>query len=231
MAREMYLAGVSDEELRPDPKPQKPRGVKSRLQNFFYYYKWVVLAVCVAALLPAVMIGQAVTRTDPDYTLLLITEKPYSDEALRFLEQSLAADGKDVNGDGTVRVEVVNCYLDAGGTDTRAFIANSQMLQARLAAYNVMLFAFEPEKYTWLIGIDSEDGGDGTSLFVPLGDAAVENGGVYWELKKADDAQSPLPESLFFAVRALPDNAGETAKTAQSEARTLLSAYRNRAAS
>ncbi|WP_440265229.1 hypothetical protein, partial [Duodenibacillus massiliensis] len=170
---------------------------------------WATLAAMCTAVLLTVMLLQTFTQKKPDYTLLLITEKPYSDEALRFLEQSLAADGKDVNGDGTARVEVVNCYLDASGTDTRAFIANSQMLQARLAAYNVMLFAFEPEKYTWLIGIDSEDGGDGTKRLVP----------------------SPLPESLFFAVRALPDNAGETAKTAQSAARTLLSAYRNRAAS
>ena len=231
MAREMYLAGVPEEEMRPDPKPEKPKTPKEKRQNFWYHYKWATLAAVCTAVLLTVMLLQTFTQKKPDYTLLLITEKPYSDEALRFLEQSLAADGKDVNGDGTVRVEVVNCYLDAGGTDTRAFIANSQMLQARLAAYNVMLFAFEPEKYTWLIGIDSEDGGGGTSLFVPLGDADTENGGVYWELKKADGAPSPLPESLFFAVRALPDNAGETAKTAQSEARTLLSAYRNRAAS
>ena len=82
MAREMYLAGVSEEELHPDPKPEKPKTFKARLQNFFYHYKWVVLAAIAVVAVLAVMIGQAVTRVEPDYTLLLVTEKQYGAEAL-----------------------------------------------------------------------------------------------------------------------------------------------------
>lgn len=52
----------------------------------------MILAVCVAALLSAVMIGQAVTRADPDYTLLLVTEKAYSAKAVAYFENALPDD-------------------------------------------------------------------------------------------------------------------------------------------
>ena len=228
MAREMYLAGVSDEELRPDPKPQKPKGVKSRLQNFYYYYKWVILAVCVASLLLAVMIGQAVAHTDPDYTLLLVTEKAYSAETVAYFENALSACGSDLNHDGTVKVQITRCFLD-NSADPRLLMANTQMLQARLAARDVLLFAFEPEKYAWLTAINEQTVETATPLFVPLGtDAASGEAVSYWNWEKgahADALSAELPESLFFAVRALPDDADPSAIARQKEVLALLTAY------
>ena len=34
LAREMYLVGVSEEELRPDPKPEGPKTPRGKWENF-----------------------------------------------------------------------------------------------------------------------------------------------------------------------------------------------------
>ena len=49
MAREMYLVGVSEEELKPSPPPERPNTPAERLKNFWFYYNWWVLAIAAAA--------------------------------------------------------------------------------------------------------------------------------------------------------------------------------------
>lgn len=228
MAREMYLAGVSEEELRPDPKPEKPKTFKARLQNFFYHYKWVVLTTIAVVAVLAVMIWQAVTRVEPDYTLLLVTEKHYGAEALQYFENALIACGEDVNNDGVVKVQITNCFLNSSA-DPRLSMVNAQMLQVHLAARDVMLFAFEPEKYVWLTALTEKNAETTAALFVPFGANAASGESVSYRLweksKHADAASAQLPESLYFAVRALPDDADASEKAMQENALALLAAY------
>ena len=39
MARDMYLVGVSEDELKPDPKPEGPKTPKGKWDNYWYHYK------------------------------------------------------------------------------------------------------------------------------------------------------------------------------------------------
>ena len=43
MARDMYLVGVSEDELKPDPKPEGPKTPKGKWDNYWYHYKWHTL--------------------------------------------------------------------------------------------------------------------------------------------------------------------------------------------
>ena len=45
MAREMLLAGVDPEELKPTESPEPPQTPGDKLKNFWFYYKWWVLAI------------------------------------------------------------------------------------------------------------------------------------------------------------------------------------------
>lgn len=225
MAREMYLVGVTAEELQPDPKPEKPKTPKAKWDNFWYHYKWLTIgAVFVAAVL-AVLIGQMASRNDPDYTLLLVTEKPYTSDMLSYMEKELAKYGEDIDGDGTVEVRIINSYLGSDGTNSQQNLSSSQVLQVHLISGDVMLFAFEPAQYEWLVTNALNEEGAVDQFFTRLdtGSAGLSEGGVAWNW--AGDSRvtedlflSKMPEDLYFTVRTA---AGITAKNEEMHRQCL----------
>ena len=86
LAREMYLVGVSEEELRPDPKPEGPKTPRGKWENFWYHYKWYVAAAAFALFVIGVIVWEAVTKVEPDYRVALVTKEAVSEEALLRLE-------------------------------------------------------------------------------------------------------------------------------------------------
>ena len=56
MARDMYLVGVSEDELKPDPKPEGPKTPKGKWDNYWYHYKWHTLGAI------AVVVGSILYR-------------------------------------------------------------------------------------------------------------------------------------------------------------------------
>lgn len=50
MAREMYLVGVDEDELKPPEPPKQPKTPKGKWENFWYHYKWHTIAIAAAAL-------------------------------------------------------------------------------------------------------------------------------------------------------------------------------------
>ena len=75
MARERYLVGVDIEELKREKPEQAPQTPRSKWQNFWFYHKWKVLTVAVVAVVAGVFIYQFATRVEPDYSLIIVTQK------------------------------------------------------------------------------------------------------------------------------------------------------------
>ena len=183
MAREMYLVGVSEEELRPDPKPEGPKTPKDKLSNFWYHYKWPVIIGGIVLVFLAILIGQMVTRDDPDYNLVLATEKYVDQASADRLAEELQAYGRDLDGDGKVEVAVETLVT---GDATQMGMANKTKLMAHLSSGDVMFFVFDKA---------SEEG----TIEPQLKD------GLYWNWKddplRGLEELSGLPENLYFGVR------------------------------
>lgn len=94
---------------------------KEKLQNWFYYYKWwlalvvFLLSVFVCILCRALGVGQI----RPDYTLAAVTPTGISGETAEALSRALETFGEDLNGDGRVRVNVVQ-YKTGAGADAES---------------------------------------------------------------------------------------------------------------
>lgn len=61
MAREMYLVGVDEEELKPPAPPEQPKTPKGKWENFWYHYKWHTLGIAAAVIVLTVLIVQLAT--------------------------------------------------------------------------------------------------------------------------------------------------------------------------
>lgn len=144
MARERYLIGVKPEDLKPTPPPP-PEDPTGWLENVWYHSKWTIIVAAFFVVLAAIGIYQLVSRDNPDYTIVLLTENPLTADKVETLQSQLAAYGEDVDEDGKVEV-LIEC-LALGIDYSNQKIANDNTLMAHFAAGDVLIYAAEPEYY------------------------------------------------------------------------------------
>ncbi len=227
MARERYLVGVSEEDLRPDPpKPEPEWTPRSWLENFWYHHKVGVLVGGFALLALVIILVQTFTRTRPDYTVMLVTDEPYVTDEITQLEQTLALYGEDLNGDGKIVVKIAN--LAIGGTKNTVQTANIQALQAKLLSGDTLLYIYEPkyeDRFTTA-------GSDGTHCFLtslPFEAAGLSEDRLSWnwaaDQRHIDDPLlATLPQELCFGVRYAQSDSEDSA-AAYEACVALVEAY------
>ena len=202
MARERYLLGVSEEELRPDPKPEGPKTPKAKWDNYWYHYKWHTIGGLFIVIVATVLIVQMATKNNPDYTIVLATDTYTSDEACQRLQTELETYGRDIDGDGKVEVEIENLYL--GSSDSQYSYTYKTKLIAHLSSADMMFYIFDKASYDDNIANQETDG---YQFFTPIGVSVngLEGDGRYWNWKsdalRTDPALSSMPENLYFGVR------------------------------
>ncbi len=219
MAREWYLRGVSEEELRPDPKPtQRPQTPKSWLENFWYHHKVGVLISGFSLIALVILVAQAVTRERPDYTAVMVTETALLPDEVTYLEQVLVQYGEDVNGDGEVVVQINNLFL--GGKQYANQDTNAQALQMQLISGDTLLYLYEPAYEERLTAV----GRDNAHCFLTelsLTAEGIRDNKLSWNwaghtVREQDAILANFPKDLCFGVRyAQPDDEKSAAERAQ----------------
>lgn len=108
----------TDENFVVDPRRKREYTKKEKILNFLYYYKWwLVLGVLITVILFQIVssaLGFGVVK--PDYCIACITGTGLSEEVQSELEKAFAELGEDLNGDGTVKVSVIQ-YLTGNPID------------------------------------------------------------------------------------------------------------------
>lgn len=219
MARERYLRGISEEELRPDPKPiQQPRTPRSWLENFWYHHKVGILIGGFSLIALVILIVQTVNRERPDYTAVLVTENVMLPEEVTYLEQVLAEYGEDINGDGEIVVQINNLYL--GGKQYANQDVNAQALQMQLITGDTLLYLYEPAYEDRLTAV----GRDNAHCFLTelsLSAEGVSEDKLSWSWagntrREQDAVFAAFPQELCFGVRyAVPDDEESAAEYEQ----------------
>lgn len=213
MARERYLRGISEEELRPDPRPiEQPKTPKSWLENFWYHHKVGTLIGAFGLVVLTVLIVSMVTRVTPDYKAVMVTENGLLPDEVTYLEEILAQYGEDINGDGKVVVNINNLCLGNGVNQT----ANMQALQIQLVTGDTLLYLYEPsfEQRFTAVG---QDGAHCLLTELPFSDEGVSEDKISWNWsgnthREQDVILARFPKDLHFGVRYAVSNNEESAE-------------------
>lgn len=223
MAREWLLRGVDPEELKPIEKEEAPQTPQSRWENFWYHHKLQFWLILFAVIVVVVGVVQMVTRDEPDYRVLLITESAYTPDELAALSAVLTPYGTDVDGDGKVEIQVENCMYGKAVDSTRN--AGIQQVQAHLVAGDRMFFIWEPKTYQQFMK-SLRDGEEEISFLTPItveSQRLIEEGKVYnWkgDTRPADELRERAPE-LYFGVR-LPQGTASASQELHQQSLELL---------
>lgn len=107
--------------------------IEKRLQNFWFYYKKHLLIGLAAVLVVCYLSGMNNSAPTQDYHIGLVQPVPCTEETLLDLEARFAACGEDINGDGTVLVQIHTYFLDFEDEAPDAGVRNAETV-ARLDA-------------------------------------------------------------------------------------------------
>lgn len=233
MARERYLLGVDPEELKKKPAPQQPQTPRGKWENFWYHYKWLTIGIIVAVAIVVGLTVQSVTRVEPDYMICMVTMQEVSIDSDARLEEILSTYAHDRNGDGKVRVEVrcLNVSQGDGEISNPAAVTNQQAVMGHILVRDVDLWAVAPEFYNGTLS--NAFNGDPASFFMPLDTMSVpgiSENGKYWNweglpILETDKELWSMPDTLYWGVRVMAEDADEETVTQVNDMLALLKAF------
>ena len=137
-AREEFLKlkKMQSGEIKAEPKPSEvailPKTRKEKLSNFWFHYKFHLIASVFTAIVLAVLITQCATRPQYDSEIVYFTYTPVLDEQLNKVSDYFEQYATDLNGDGEVKVQVINCSVSGMNQNTQYRNVQLQKLQFSL---------------------------------------------------------------------------------------------------
>ena len=204
----LELKKMQSGEMKAPPKPSEvaivPKTPKEKWDNFWFQYKWYVVAITAVTVVLAVLITQCATRTKYDMEVVYFTYTAALDEQTNAVAKYIAGYAEDVNGDGEINIQVVNCSFNGKSGDTQYRYTMMTKLQAMIAGdQNAMLFITDEDSYKYLSDLSNGEGLFDGEPFM-LGE----------EFYKATETDSygKLPEGLRIACRRVSDTVLESKK-------------------
>ncbi|MBP3271416.1 MAG: hypothetical protein J6M17_04210 [Ruminococcus sp.] len=137
-------AGIAEEDeiIKEEHSEVRELHGWEKIKNIWYHDKlWILLGTfCVAIV--GFMVFDAVTKVNPDLSILFVCDNAaQNDESLGILSDMIAEYTPDLNGDGQVKVNIINCALNPSKYDT-IYATNSQKFYANMQlAENIVVIA------------------------------------------------------------------------------------------
>ena len=184
------------------PQTKTPLTFKEKLQNFWFYYKVHTISIICAVLILVVGVSQCSSKTKWDMRVVYFSYSPVLDEQIKPIGTYLKKISKDLNGDGEVNIQMINCSMVPGDNNLKYNQSVLTKVQSLIATEEkAMLFIFDSDSRDYF---EAEALGDFFEEELTLGK------GFYNRTKNI--GYDPLPENLQIAVRRVKDTTLEKIK-------------------
>lgn len=128
------------EEIKEEHEQKRELTGLEKIANIWYHDKvWICFGAFIVLVL-IFMIYDAASKVDPDITIIMICDNGLQNGTqTEKLEQMIAAYTPDLNGDGEVKVTIMNCPLNSGVYNT-TYSTNSDKVVANLMSGEIIMF-------------------------------------------------------------------------------------------
>lgn len=131
-------------------KPQINDDKKKKWDNFWYYYKYHVLAGAFVLFCVIVFVKDMMAKVDYDYCISVIGNYPVQEEDTQVLQDWFEEHAEDLNGDGEVHVQIADYYLPPEGEvgyDPQIYAASQTKLMVDLQEGTSMIYFLDKANY------------------------------------------------------------------------------------
>lgn len=129
---------------------EKPKGIRKKLENFMYHYKWVLVSCIVAVIMVSVFVRDILMRVDYDLSIVIAGEHVFFEDGdYDIIIQNLESVAPDINGDGEVHVALTPITMT--NSDSPASMemqsANQIKLMGELSAQSSYIYIIDRALY------------------------------------------------------------------------------------
>ncbi|MBO4432075.1 MAG: hypothetical protein J5852_00950 [Clostridia bacterium] len=210
-AREEFLelkrmqSGETPAPPPPSAESVVPKTFREKSQNFWFYNRFTVIGVIFLAIVLTVGIKQCVSRKDYDLSIVLYSSTQITDKQTEKMSEYFAKYCEDINKDGEVLVNVLNCSYTDGG--------NRQVTQAIDTKLQAILVS-EPEAMLFIVDDKTLERLDSIPATSPLfSDKGISLGKSFYSSTK-NELGTPAPEGLRIIRRNISDTTMQNNKDA-----------------
>lgn len=193
----LKLKKMQSGEIAPEKKPSEvaiiPSTPTEKIKNFWYHYKIHTLLTLFLCIVIVIGVTQCVAREEYDAKIVLYTNAYYYDGHTNALSEYMTQYFTDINGDGEVKVQIIDCsYTTSGTYDSDYTNTMATKLNSVLTGDGaVQLFIVDEKNYNHLNSVF-------TSVDEFFVDSAPLPADTYTFFEEKDLS---LPENLFIGRR------------------------------
>ena len=157
----LELKKMQNGEMNPPPKPSEvqvePSTFGEKVKNLWYHSKWAIIALAALIICIALLITQCATKTEYDATVVLFTYSITGDSNCAKMGEYLKPYCKDINGDGEVNINVINCSIEESqGNTEHSYTTRSKVTTLIASEASALLFITDDNSYKYLSGLSKD---------------------------------------------------------------------------
>lgn len=157
----LELKKMQNGEMNPPPKPSEvqvePSTFGEKFKNLWYHSKWAIIALAALIICIALLITQCATKTEYDATVVLFTYSITGDSNCAKMGEYLKPYCKDINGDGEVNINVINCSIEESqGNTEHSYTTRSKVTTLIASEASALLFITDDNSYKYLSGFSKD---------------------------------------------------------------------------
>ncbi len=211
-AREEFikLKKMQSGEIEPEAKPSEvavlPKTFGEKFGNFWYHYKIHTILIFMLTILFVFSITQCLGRQSYDFEVMYFAYKPALDSQTDKIADYFQKYAEDTNGDGEVKVKVINCSVTDDNRDASRVTMLSKVQAVISSEEKVVVYIVDDK------AIEYFDNAFDFSLFT---EEPMPLGKDFYEETKLPQSDYMLPDGLFIGQRIIKGTAFEGNKTAE----------------
>lgn len=155
----LKLKKMQNGELDAGPKPSEvaaPLTFGEKLKNTWYHDKLGIIIVAVLTVVIAIFCVQCATKTEYDATVIVFTHTMIGDPNCDKMSEYLQGYCKDVNGDGEINLNVINCSIEGENNSEYSYTNRTKMQSVIATDQKALLFITDKSSYKYLNDLSDE---------------------------------------------------------------------------
>lgn len=194
-----------------------PKTFQEKLQNFWYHFKWQTIFSVFLIGVIAVCVTQCASREKQDMFVVFLSYSQVLDAQIEKVEEYIEQYATDIDGNGKVAVQVVNCSFNQKSGNRQYTQAILQKLQSMIVSEPKAILFIVDEKGEEYINSISENG-----IFEKQSKLLDES--FYIQCEGKEDYEV-LPEDLMINYRRISETTMEKNEKAQEVYKAAQEVY------
>lgn len=198
----LKLKKIQQGTVSAEPKPSElystPMTLKEKFKNLWYHNKIAILLLTAITACIVLFTVQCATKTKYDATVVLFTYSITGDNNCKKIGEYLKAFCKDINNDGEVNINVINCSLADSQTNTEhSYTTRSKVASIIATNAEALLFITDEESYDYLMSLS-----ENVTFFE---DEPLKFNNDFYDFCNDADEFYPTPENMQISCRTIKD--------------------------